>query len=160
MARSLGAVFVAGASLTLTWVSLPHGGTAAGDWWIRLAAVVGLVCAAGLLSGLGDRVPRVWYHLVIGGIQIFVTVAYVAGHNYDGELLLFYTWVTPYAALFFSRRAAVAHVAWVALLLAAGLGLHDVPLRRAAAVWLLTIGTVAIVATLVAVVAASMRSRD
>ncbi|MEP7054659.1 MAG: EAL domain-containing protein [Actinomycetota bacterium] len=158
MARALGALFVAGASITLTWVALPHT-SRAGDPWTRMAAVVGLVAAAALLAGAADRSPRVFFHVVIGGIQIFATVAFVATSP-DMEFLLFYTWVTPYAALFFGRRAAAAHVAWVGALLAAGLELRSVPAGRAVAIWLLTIGTVTVIATLVGVVARAMRRRD
>jgi diguanylate cyclase (GGDEF)-like protein len=158
MARSLGALFVAGASLALIWVAIPHS-TATGDFWIRLAAVVGLVVAAALLCGVADAWPRVWFHLVIGGIQIFVTMAYVASTP-DGELLLFFLWVTPYAALFFGRRAAIAHITWVGALLAAGLALRSVPVSRASAIWLVTMGSVVAIATLVGVGARRMRRRD
>jgi len=159
MARSLGALSVAGSSLVLLWVALPHADDR-GDRWIQLAALVGLLIAGGLLSGSADRLPRVWFHVVIAGIQIFVTMTYLGAHNYDGELLLFYSWVTPFAALFFSRRAAIAHTLWVGILLAIALAVQSVSFGRATAVWLLTIGTVVVVGFLVGAVAETMRRRD
>ena len=159
MARSLGAMFVAGSTLALAWLALAPPGLGRVSW-LRAAIGIGFLFAAGLLFGLADRFAPRGFHFLIGVTLILVVVAYLGGGETGGELLLGFLWVTPYAALFFTRRAAVAHTVWAALLLAGALAYQSVPLRRGTAIWLATMGTVSAVSVLVGAVAESMRRRD
>lgn len=159
MARALGLLFVAGALVCISWLLLPHGQTR-GDRWVLGAAISAVVVGFGLLAGAADGWPKSRFHFLIGFVQVLITMAFIGKHEPDTLLLFFYLWVTPYTALFFGRRASIAHTIAVSILLAAALRFISAPFGRAAGIWIITIGTVLAVGTLVGSVAGTMRSRD
>lgn len=157
MARSLGGLYTCGALLALTWTLLPHEDST-GDAVVVAMAVTSLSGGLLMLSGLADRAPVLLFHVVIGCVQVAISVAYVAAVDPGNDIRWFYVWATPFAAFFFSRRAATLHALWVAALMAAALLLQDAPLGRAGSVWAMSIGTVGSATALVGWAAAGMRA--
>ncbi|MFI7589404.1 putative bifunctional diguanylate cyclase/phosphodiesterase [Spongisporangium articulatum] len=167
--RALGLLWIAGASLALVWVRLTElrEGRSIVVAMAVGALVWGLVMTSGVFNGLGARrlgrhdVGEVYLHVAIALIQVVITIAYAAAADPANDIRLFYVWATPYAALFFTRRLAVLHSVWVALLMFVVLGFHEVPAAQAVALWLTTIGLVGVATFLVAWVSRlNQRSRD
>jgi diguanylate cyclase (GGDEF)-like protein len=139
-ARALGSLFVAGATIGLVSLLLPHPPQAdvAG-----LYSNVGLAGAGGVGLLLGASRVRVWaLHAALAIGALLITRAIVL----SGEAVSFYSvwfiWVGLYVFYFFSRRGAACHVAFVAALYAATLA-HDPPSSPVAR-WLTTIATLVV----------------
>ena len=141
------------------WTRLPHP-YSGGDTAVVLMAMVALVTGALLLSGAADAVPTWALHLLLGGIQLVISVAFVAASLPDNDIRWFYAWATPFAAFFFSRRAAAGHAVWVATAMAVSLVVMDASVGRALSVWSMTIGTVAAVTVLVGWASASIHATN
>lgn len=148
MFRSLGVLYVVGGLVALVWLTLPHGSDE-GNAVITGTAVLAVTLGAVLAVGLLDRAPRWVLHAVLAVVQVLIAAGYVASDDATGDLRWFWVWATPYAAFFFSRRAAAAHTAWVAVLNAVSLALLPVSAGRALALWLFSTATVTVTAMLV-----------
>lgn len=159
MGRALGALYLCGASLALLWTWLPHEAQH-GDVVVRTMAVLAALLGASLLAGAADRTPRWSFHLVIGVIQVVIAVAYAAASLPDNDIRLFFLWATPFAAYFFTPRAALLHGLWTASCLTTALASTDVTPGVGLRVLLMTLGTLAAVGLLVGLAAeGSRRSR-
>ena len=159
MFRSLGLLYVCGGLVALVWLTLPHASDS-GNAVITGTAVLAVTMGAVLAVGLLDEAPRWVLHLVLAIVQVLIAVGYVANDQASGDLRWFWVWATPYAAFFFSRPAAAAHTAWMAVLNAVSLVLLDVSAGRALALWLISTCTVAVTAMLVGWAAALVRSSE
>src|SRR5262245_36909773 len=113
MARALGVLYSAGALLAMVWVLLPHGDET-GDGVVLAMAAVALAFGLAMLAGVADGLPLSRFHIVIGLIQVVITIGYVATGDPTSDIRFFYLWATPYAVFFFTSRAAALHTAWVA----------------------------------------------
>ncbi len=158
-ARSLGGLYICGSLLALVWTRLPHP-YVGGDAVVVLMAVVALVAGVLLVCGAADAVPTWGLHLLLGGIQLVISVAFVAASLPDNDIRWFYAWATPFAAFFFSRRAAAGHAVWVAGVMATSLVVMGAPVGRALSVWSMTIGTVTAVTVLVGWASASIHATN
>lgn len=160
MARALGLLYVAGAALALVWTRLPHG-ERAGDGVVALMALVALLMGAGLLTRLAERLPVAAVHTVLVAIQVVIAVAYAAAQDPGNDIRLFFVWATPFAALYFGRRAAAAHVGWTAVTLAAALLAQPAGFSgRAPSVFVMTLGAVATTGALVSWAAWRLRAAE
>ena len=121
---------------------------------------VALVFGLSMLLGLADDLPLARFHPIIAVIQVIITVAYVAGADPANDIRLFYLWATPYAVFFFSSRAAALHTAWVAACMTAALVIMDPPFGVGLSIWLMTLGTVAAVWSVVAWATRGMRDSE
>ena len=139
-ARALGWLFVAGATIGLVSLLLPHSATA-DDPGLYSNVAIAYVGGA-LLLRFGSRFPGWVLHatLVLGALLI--TRAIVL----SGEAVSFYSgwyiWVGLYAFYFLSRTAAAAHVGFVSLLFAATL--VNQPASSPVARWLTTVATLVV----------------
>ena len=136
-AGALGWLFVAGASIGLVSLLLPHS-PAAHD--VGLYSNVALAYVGGIvLLRLGPRVPAWALHAALLVGVLLITRAVVL----SGEAVSFYAgwyiWVGLYAFYFFSRPAAAAHVGLAAVLYAATL--VNEPASSPLARWLTTVAT-------------------
>ncbi|QWZ06660.1 bifunctional diguanylate cyclase/phosphodiesterase [Nocardioides panacis] len=157
MARALGVLYLAGGSLAIVWTVLPRPG-ATGSGVVLTMALLAVALGGCLVLGPTDGLPTWALHLILAVIQVVISVAYVAAGDPGNDLRLFYAWATPYAAFFFGRRDAWAHSLFTAVCLTVSLVLLGGPPAVAAGVWLMTLGTVAAVGTLVSVLAGRMRA--
>ncbi len=159
MGRSLGALYTAGALMAIAWVILPHVDRS-GDPVVLAMAGVALVFGLAMLLGVADSWPVLPFHGIIALIQVIITIGYVAGGEPAGDLRLFYLWATPYAVFFFSSRAAALHTGWVAVCMTAALAILHPPLGDGLSIWLMTLGTVAAVWSVVAWATRGMRDGE
>ncbi len=155
--RSLGLLYVGGGLVAFAWLLLPEAGS--GHRWAMASMAAAAVVVGAVVAWLpaGWRDPRT-LHVVLVVIQLVIAVGFVASGDPRNDLRFFWAWAAPYSALFFSRRAAAAHTAWVGVLSAASLAVLGVPLLSALSLWLFPMGTLAASAALTAWAAALARS--
>jgi diguanylate cyclase (GGDEF)-like protein len=156
MARALGALYTCGGLLAVAWVSIPHEDRT-GDGVVLATATAAVLLGAGLLVVRSGRWPRWVLHACIAGIQVVVSLAYVAVGSAGTDGRFFYAWATPYSAFFFGRRAMAVHAGWTAVCQVVSLALIGDPLAESARSFLMTTGTVVAVGMLVSLVADRMR---
>jgi len=160
MTRALGGLYVSGAALALVWTRLPHGPDG-GDRVVLAMATLTIGLGVPLVTGVVSQLRTGYLHAAIAVIQIVIAIGYVAEADPSGDIRLFFVWATPYAALYFSGRAAAAHMAWTAAVLAASLALMPGGTHgRAPAVFALTMGTVCASGILVAWAARALRAAE
>jgi diguanylate cyclase (GGDEF)-like protein len=156
MARWLAILYVAGSTLSLISLALPH--------WERqntaataLAALAGYP-AAGVLVIWGRRLPRLAFHLLLATGTALITLGVYFGHQGGGSMTasVFYIWVALYAFNFFPRRAAAAHVALIAVGYGTVLWIEAV--EGGAAQWLLVVGTTVVSGLVVSMLVDEVRS--
>ena len=156
MGRWLGTLYICGSTLSLVSLALPH--------WHQQDTSSTAICAllgypaAALLFQFGARLPRFAFHLLLGLGTTIITLGVYFGHNAGGSLTasVFYIWVALYAFNFFSRPAATAHIAWIAVSYAVVLWIQPVP--AGAAQWLLVVGTAVVSGLVVAALVEQVRS--
>ena len=139
-ARALGWLFLAGATIGLVSLLLPHPARAslAGLYSnVGLAYVGGLV----LLVGAGRIRPWMLQAAVVLG-SLLITRAILLSGEPDSFYSVWYIWVGLYAFYFFSRAAAAGQVGLVALLY--GLALASDPPSSPIARWLTTTATLVV----------------
>src|SRR3954451_22417750 len=139
-ARALGLLYVAGGTIGVVSMVLPHGADASevGLWSnIGLAYVAG-----GLLLGVGARVPGWAFHVFVALGSAMVMRAVLVSGDANSFYSVWFLWIGLYAFYFFRRPAAAAHVALVASLYALTWIVHTP--GSPVAHWLTTVATVVI----------------
>ena len=140
MALAMGSLFVAGATIGLISLVLPHPGTAnVGGLWSNVA----LAYAGGTaVLTVGPRMPRWFFHLALAVGGLLITRAVFLSGEAVSFYAAWYVWIGLYAFYFFSRVAALGHVAFVAVLFAVTLAHESAssPVAR----WLTTISTLVV----------------
>jgi hypothetical protein len=147
--RTLGFLYSSGAAVALLWTALPHSPDR-GDGVVVVMALLALVLG-GALVRCGPWLAEWLLHLALGGIQLVIGIAYVAGGDPTGDVRLFFLWATPYAALHCSVRAALAHLLWTSTVFITCLAvMPDATHRAAWAIGLMLLGTLFATAVLAA----------
>jgi diguanylate cyclase (GGDEF)-like protein len=147
MANTLAYLYLAGATLGLASVALPHG---PGTNVPALLAIIGLAFVVGAVLLLGARrLPEsaIPAFLALGSLTITAAI-YFDGHG-ASAYAFFYVWVGVEAFYFLSRWQASLQLLLVGAAYAWVLSVahpESVPLQR----WLLTIGTVVVAGLIVA----------
>jgi diguanylate cyclase (GGDEF)-like protein len=140
MARSLGSLYLAGATIGLVSLLLPRApGTDVG----ALGVNIGLAYAGGLLALLvGRRLPAWTFHIaLLAGTALITRAIYYSGQGVS-YYSVWYVWAALFGFSFFTRRQASAHVGAIAVAYAAVLALsHD---RVSDARWVTTIASLVI----------------
>ena len=134
--RSLAYLFVAGASLGVLTLVLPHDEAVQDVQLYVLAAIA--VAVAALIYVQAERVSEWQLHLVLGAGSTLLSFA----NYYTGTSTLYpllYTWTALYAFYFFGLGLALAHMAYIGLAYGVVLAIQDPdsPAIR----WLLAVGT-------------------
>jgi diguanylate cyclase (GGDEF)-like protein len=149
MART-GALFAAsGAIFGLLSVAIPNSPVL--DQQL-LAAVSGVtaVLAVGLIV-VYDRLPLSAFQVAAAGATVLATVAVYAWGTESSYGPLPYLWVTLFAFYFFSLRAAVAHMAFIAIAYGVALAIESPP-NNPVDGWVATVGTLLVTGVFVALV--------
>jgi len=128
MARVLGALFLAGGTLALLALVLPHPAAFDGRAILLLASAA--YGAAAMLVVLGARL-RVWafHSAVCLGTVLIAAACYWSGET-QSAFSLFFLWVGLYSFYFFPLRDALMQVLLVALAYGAVLILRSQAARR------------------------------
>jgi diguanylate cyclase (GGDEF)-like protein/PAS domain S-box-containing protein len=157
MARALSWTYAAGALLAL--VALPLSSYLSATETLGVLVVVALGAAAALTIRVAwRRLPPWSYHLLLALGSLMVTAGVYLSRERPGDAELFYIWVALYASYFFTRRAAIAHLALIGALYAAVLPTTEGN-SSYAALWLINAGTLAVTALLVTVLKERLNQR-
>ena len=137
LARAMGSLFVAGATIGVISMLLPHAEDADD---LGLWSNIAIAYAGGaILLTLGPRFPGWLFHLaLVSGTLLIGRAVFLSGEEVSFYSVWF-VWIGLIGFYFFSRRAAAAHVAFAALVYAATL--IDEPGSSPVARWLTTLTT-------------------
>ncbi|HVS28488.1 MAG TPA: diguanylate cyclase, partial [Solirubrobacteraceae bacterium] len=145
MARVLGGLYVAGGTLSLVTVLLPHSARTNELGLLVIVANAYLVSAG--LVGLARRVPGWLLPVALGwGCTLITGVAYFSAAR-PSPLIFFYLWVFLYSSYFFTRAQAAAQIAFVGIAYGVVLALRPPP--GALAWWAVGMGTLLVTAALI-----------
>jgi diguanylate cyclase (GGDEF)-like protein len=140
IARSLGGLYLAGATIGLVSLLLPRAPHTDVD---ALLVNIGLAYAGGLIVLLLFRRLPVWtFHIaLLGGTALITRAVYYSGEgvSYYG---VWYLWAALVGFSFFSRRQATVHVAVVGIAYAVVLAVKPEPVAQAR--WVTTIASLLI----------------
>jgi PAS domain S-box-containing protein len=143
-ARSLAYLFVAGASLGLLTLLLPHD-EAVQDLQLYILAAIAIAIAA-LIYVQAERIREWQLHLVLAaGTTILSFANYYTGTSTLYPLL--YTWAALYAFYFFGIGTALAHVVYISFAYGVVLAVQDP--ESPAIRWLLAVATPLIAGVLI-----------
>ncbi len=154
MARALGLLYVAGATVATLTLVLPHEPTL--DLALSIVLVLASFGGAVVVLTLFDRMPPLGFDIAVAAGTTFITLGIYATGNDTSAFAFFYLWAGLYSAYFLPRpRAAIQ-----ALLICAGylwvLDAQDPPgveIDR----YLITTGTVLVSMALVSLLATRLR---
>ena len=154
MARTLGALYFAGATIGAISLILPH--PAQFDTpalWSNVA--ISYVVALALVAAAG-RIPVWALQLTVLGGTVVITRAVYLSDEPSGFYTVFYIWIGLYAFFFFGRLWGAMHMAAVGIAFAWVVTQTDLtsPVGR----WMMAVGTIAIGGILIDVLAARVRS--
>ncbi len=149
--RVLASLYLAGATLVLVTLALPH--SAAASETGLLAVALNAYAVGGLLLWQASRLPaRVLPFALAWGSVLITGVAWFSAEH-PSPLVFFYLWIFLYSAYFFTRRVALAELILVGALYGALL-LGRPPEAGAAAWWIVGIATMTIAAIVIHVMRA------
>ncbi len=158
IARSLSFLFLAGASVSVLWLLLPHTG-ASDD-----AGVLGMTLGAyatGVVLFVGyDRLPMAFLKAAVTAATIVVTGAVLANHENGSSYVLYYFWATVYAFAFFSLWQALLQTLIVGIAFGLVLYVQRDLWQAEAARWLLVMSTTLVVGALVRFLTGALRYRS
>jgi PAS domain S-box-containing protein len=154
-ARSLAYLFVAGATLGLLTLVLPHDEGVQDVQLYVLAAIA--IAVAVLVYVQAERIGEWQLHLVLAaGTTILSFANYYTGTSTLYPLL--YTWTALYAFYFFSLGWAIAHLTYIGFAYALVLAIQDA--NGPAIRWLLAVGTPLIAGLLIYRMLARLRAQQ
>lgn len=148
-ARSLAYLFGAGAMLALVTTAVPEGSEdEVGTLFASqvLYAVAALAVLAILLLSF-ERLPGWTFQFILASGSVLISAALAFSDEPTGAYTMFYLWVVVYAAYFFKRWQALAHLALVAV--AYALVLIENGGRDNVARWTITVGTLLVAGLLI-----------
>jgi diguanylate cyclase (GGDEF)-like protein/PAS domain S-box-containing protein len=120
-ARAIGMLLIAGAAFVALSLLLPH--PAGGHIIALVATACGMLVAGGLTWFLAGHLPVAVCHVLLGATMVVTSVLIWESGLSVGQYGTIFTWGTLISAYFFSRRAAIAHLAWLLLVYAISLAL-------------------------------------
>jgi diguanylate cyclase (GGDEF)-like protein/PAS domain S-box-containing protein len=158
-ARAAAAVLVAGAGLVGISLVLPH--PAGGDPAALSLTALGMAMVGGLVWASASRVPPPAIHLILAGAAMVTSVLIYESGIAVGQYGTIFVWSTLVTSIYFPRRVAAAHLAWllltygVALLLVENTAGYS-PLTR----WLFTLISLSVVMMLITGIVARRARAD
>jgi diguanylate cyclase (GGDEF)-like protein/putative nucleotidyltransferase with HDIG domain len=148
MARVLGGLFAAGATLALLTAALPHSRRAS-ELGLLIIVATAYLAAGALLWRAGEVPVRALPFALAWGSTLITGVAYFSGEN-PSPLVLFYLWVFLYSAYFLTTREIVVQIVYVGVTYGALLIARQPP-GGFAQWWIVGMGTLAVAAVLIRV---------
>jgi diguanylate cyclase (GGDEF)-like protein len=148
MARVLGGLFAAGATLALLTAALPHSRRAS-ELGLLIIVATAYLAAGALLWRAGDVPARALPLALAWGSTLITGVAYFSGEN-PSPLVFFYLWVFLYCAYFFSSREIVVQIVYAGIAYGALLIVRQPP-GGVPQWWVVGMGTLAVAAVLIRV---------
>lgn len=137
MARALGSLYFAGATIGAVSLVLPHSAHASvGALWSNVAlAFLGSIA----VFVFGPRLPRWCFHVALAVGSVLITRAVLLSHESVSFYSVWFIWIGLYSFYFFGRTQAAAHVTFASVLYAVTLMVN--PVDSSLARWLTTVMT-------------------
>ncbi len=158
-ARACAALLVAGAGLVAISLVLPH--PSGGDEAALILTALAMAVAGGIVWALAGKVPDGGVHAILAVVVAVTSLLIYESGIAVGQYGTIFVWSTLVASIYFPRRVAAAHLAW--LLLAYGAVLLVVestagysPLTR----WLFTLISLSVVMLLITGIVARRARAD
>jgi diguanylate cyclase (GGDEF)-like protein len=155
MELALGILFMAGATLALVTLAIPHwkGGNDGATAIVAASAYP----VAGLLLQARGRLPMWTIHVLLAAGTLFITTGVYLGNAYEGSLTtaILYVWVALYAFHFFTWRVAVLHLSFIGAAYAAMLVYQSY--SAGPGQWLFVLGTAGIAGAVVGSLSGQVR---
>ena len=150
MARIQAGLWAGGALLCSLITVLPHPEEAFEPAFYAVTAVAALMAAA-LRLGAG-RIPLLALQLGVGLGTVLISVCILFSGEREGapasDIEMLYIWIALYSAYFFSARAALLHIGWIAAAYGVVLLLSSDP-SLIGVRWFQTVGTLALAAAVI-----------
>ena len=158
-ARAAAALLVAGAGLVAISLILPHPDGA--DETALIVTSLAMALLGGLVWALARRIPSPAVHLILAGVSAVTSLLIYESGIAVGQYGSIYVWTTLVVSLYFPRRIAAVHLAWLLAIYGAALLLVEntagySPLTR----WLFTLISLTVVMLLVTGIVARRARAD
>src|SRR5690349_14921093 len=158
-ARAAAALFVAGAALVAISLVLPHPEGA--DHLALSLTALGMALAGGVVWALAARVPEWGVHAILAGVVAVTCLLIYESGIAVGQYGTIFVWSTLVTSIYYSRRVATAHLAWLLLTYGATLLVVEntagySPLTR----WLFTLISLSVVMLLITGIVARRARAD
>ena len=112
-ARATAALLVAGAALVAISLVLPH--PSGGDEAALVLTALAMSIGGGVVWFAAGRIPRLGVHLILAGITAVTSLLIYESGIAVGQYGTIFVWATLITSLYFPRRTAAAHLAWLLL---------------------------------------------
>jgi len=156
MARALAFLYGSGATLVTITLLLPHSANTE-DLGVAVGGVLAVFVVAVLLK-LDEHASVGTLQAVLAAWSVLISEFVLYGGDNGAAYALMYVWVALYASFFLAERAAVAHLAFAAVLYAVVLAVQDdTPVEHA--YWLMGMATVVVGAILIARLTVAIRAQ-
>jgi diguanylate cyclase (GGDEF)-like protein/PAS domain S-box-containing protein len=158
-ARATAALLVAGAGLVAISLVLPH--PSGGDETALVLTALAMAIAGGAVWFAAGRIPRIGVHMILAGITAVTSLLIYESGIAVGQYGTIFVWGTLITSLYFPRRIAAAHLAWLLLVYGVVLLLVEStagysPLTR----WLFTLISLTVVMLLITSIVARRARAD
>jgi diguanylate cyclase (GGDEF)-like protein/PAS domain S-box-containing protein len=110
-ARATAALLVAGAALVAISLVLPH--PEGGDELALILTALGMAFAGGVVWLLAGRIPKAGVHLLLAGVVAVTGLLIYESGIAVGQYGTIFVWTTLITSLYFPRRIAALHLAWL-----------------------------------------------
>ena len=158
-ARATAALFVAGSALVAISLVLPH--PSGGDETALSFTAIAMAVAGGIIWFAAEKIPGIGVHLLLAAVTAVTSLLIYESGIAVGQYGTIFVWGTLVSSIYFPRRIAALHLAW--LLLAYGTVLLLVestagysPLTR----WLFTLISLTVVMLLITGIVARRARAD
>jgi diguanylate cyclase (GGDEF)-like protein len=140
MWRTLGMLFFAGGTIGMVSLLLPHPpGFDTTALWSNIAIAFAASALAAVASGRLGVQPL---HVAVAAGTAVVTRAVYFSSDPSGFYAFFYVWIGLFVCFFFTRRAALLHIAWVGVCYGWVLAVSDS--AGGVADWMMGVATIAV----------------
>jgi diguanylate cyclase (GGDEF)-like protein/PAS domain S-box-containing protein len=158
-ARATAGLLVAGAALVAISLLLPH--PSGGDEAALVLTALAMALAGVVVWLVAERIPGVGVHLILGGVTAVTSLLIYESGIAVGQYGTIFVWATLVTSLYFPRRVAAVHLAWLLLVYGVVLLLVEStagysPLTR----WLFTLISLTVVMTLITSIVARRARAD
>ncbi|HEV2727147.1 MAG TPA: hypothetical protein VGV34_02580, partial [Solirubrobacterales bacterium] len=110
-ARAAAALLVTGAGLVAISLVLPHPEGA--DEVALIVTAMGMALAGSVVWLLAARIPKAGVHLILAGVTAVTCVLIYESGISVGQYGTIFVWTVLVTSLFFPRRIAALHLAWL-----------------------------------------------
>jgi len=158
-ARATAALLVAGGGLVAISLVLPH--PSGGDEAALVLTALAMAIAGGVIWVAAGRIPGIGVHMILAGIAAVTSLLIYESGIAAGQYGTIFVWATLVISIYFPRRIAAAHLAWLLLVYGVVLLLVEStagysPLTR----WLFTLISLSVVMLLITGIVARRARAD